>query len=138
MGEIIKEVFTAPLATLFIVAGMLFLLIAVVGNISGKIEPGEKARIASGILGVIFISTGFTIHLMQKVPDTPAPPVISQDKRDPPPTPPIKRTLDPPIRKPGDEPKPNIESRKPSIQTRYPQVVAELTSFAQFIAVCRR
>jgi hypothetical protein len=44
MGAVIKAVFAAPLATLFIVAGMLFLLIGVVGNISGKIEPGEKAR----------------------------------------------------------------------------------------------
>ena len=49
MDEFIKGVLTAPLATLLIVAGILFLFVAVVGNISGKIEPGVKGRIASGV-----------------------------------------------------------------------------------------
>jgi hypothetical protein len=54
MGEVIKEIFTADLATLFVIAGILFLFIAVVGNITGKIEPGEKARITSGILARLY------------------------------------------------------------------------------------
>jgi hypothetical protein len=65
MEEMVKSVFTAPIATLFIVAGMLFLLIAVVGKISGKIEPGERARMVSGVAGLIFISLGLTIHFTQ-------------------------------------------------------------------------
>lgn len=48
MSELITGIFSAPIATLFVVAGMVFLLIAVVGNISGRIEPGAKGRIASG------------------------------------------------------------------------------------------
>jgi hypothetical protein len=137
MGEIIKEIITAPLATLFIVAGMLFLFIAVVGNISGKIEPGERARIVAGILGVIFISTGLTMHLMQKAPES-KPTEISQPKRDPSHTTPSERRgNDPPGLIPDDGPKP-LESPKPSMQTRYPEVVAELTSFektGEFVTV---
>jgi hypothetical protein len=84
MEAIVKSVFTAPLATLFIVAGMLFLLIAVIGNISGKIEPGERARMASGVIGLIFLCLGLTMHFLQKTSDVPESPVIStlQSKTD--------------------------------------------------------
>jgi hypothetical protein len=77
MNELAKAVFTAPLATIFIVAGILFLLIAVVGNISGKIEPGEKGRIVSGVAGIIFIFLGLAMHVMQKTPGIPESPVIA-------------------------------------------------------------
>jgi hypothetical protein len=77
MEALVKLVFTGPLATLFIVAGMLFLLIAVVGNISGKIEPGEKARIISGVVGLTFILLGLAIHVLQKTPSVPESPVVS-------------------------------------------------------------
>jgi hypothetical protein len=86
MDEFVKGVFAAPLATLFIVAGMIFLLIAVVGNISGKIEPGTKGRIISGILGLAFVLIGLAMHLTQKAPQTSLPSVTSpgQIKRDQP------------------------------------------------------
>jgi hypothetical protein len=68
MDEIVKGVFTAPLATIFVVAGIIFLLIAAVGNISGKIEPGTKGRVISGILGLAFIIIGLAMHLTQEAP----------------------------------------------------------------------
>jgi hypothetical protein len=77
MDELVKSVFTAPLATLFIIAGILFLLIAVIGNISGKIEPGEKARMVSGVIGLAFIVLGLTMHVFQKPPGAPELPVVS-------------------------------------------------------------
>jgi hypothetical protein len=84
MDEFVKSVFTAPVATLFIVAGILFLLIAVVGNISGRIEPGVKGRIFSGVLGLTFVFIGLAMHLTQKVPQMPELPGTSQQqiKRD--------------------------------------------------------
>jgi hypothetical protein len=90
MDEFVKSVFTAPVATLLIVAGILFLLIAIVGNISGRIEPGAKGRIASGVLGLTFVLIGLAMHLTQKVPQMPGPPTTSQEqiKRDQLPEPP--------------------------------------------------
>lgn len=78
MDEFVKSVFTAPVATLFIVAGILFLLIAVVGNISGRLEPGVKGRIASGVLGLTFVLIGLAMHL--KVPQMPGSPATSQEQ----------------------------------------------------------
>ena len=46
------------------------MLVAVVGNISGKIEPGAKGRIFSGILGLVFIVTGLSMHFTPKATDT--------------------------------------------------------------------
>jgi hypothetical protein len=46
------------------------LLVAVVGNISGKIEPGVKGRVISGILGLAFIIIGLSMHFTQKLTDT--------------------------------------------------------------------
>src|ERR1700758_3094082 len=65
MSDIINSIFTAPLATIFVVAGMIFLFVAVAGNISGKVEPGAKGRVMSGILGLVFVITGITMYLQQ-------------------------------------------------------------------------
>lgn len=70
MDEIVKGIFTAPLATVFVIAGVIFLLVAVVGNISGKIEPGAKGRVISGILGLAFIVIGLSMHFTPKTIDT--------------------------------------------------------------------
>jgi hypothetical protein len=69
MNEIVKGIFNAPLATIFIIAGILFLLVAVIGNISGKIEPGVKGRVISGIVGLAFIVLGLSMHFQQKATD---------------------------------------------------------------------
>lgn len=66
MNEIVKGISTAPLATIFVIAGVIFLFVAVVGSISGKIEPSIKARIISGIFGLAFIGIGLAIHFSQK------------------------------------------------------------------------
>ncbi len=56
--EILRVIFGAPLASLFIVAGLVFLFIAVVGNISGKIQPGKVGRIVSGVIGFSLLVMG--------------------------------------------------------------------------------
>jgi hypothetical protein len=64
MDEIVKTVLSAPLATLLIVAGLVFLFVAVVGSVAGKIEPGGVGRIVSGVIGVILLATGLAFNLM--------------------------------------------------------------------------
>ncbi|MCK4793965.1 MAG: hypothetical protein KAV87_60120 [Desulfobacteraceae bacterium] len=79
MEEFFTAIFNAPIATIFVVAGLLFLGIAVIGKISGKIEPGKGGRITSGVIGVILLGIGFAIYLKLIVPSpepsgTPTPP----------------------------------------------------------------
>lgn len=81
MDEIVKGIFTAPLATVFVIAGVIFLLVAVVGNISGKIEPGAKGRVISGILGLAFIIIGLSMHFTPKITDTRALPVTIPEQK---------------------------------------------------------
>lgn len=63
MDELFKAIVEMPLANLFIVVGFIFLLIGVVGDISGKITPGKNGRIASGIIGIISLGLGGYMYL---------------------------------------------------------------------------
>jgi hypothetical protein len=62
MEGLIGHVLDAPAANLCLVSGLVFLAIAVVGNISGKIQPGNPGRIASGVLGLLLLGYGITTH----------------------------------------------------------------------------
>jgi hypothetical protein len=65
MENLGKAIIGAPLANIFIIAGIIFLLIAVIGKISGKIEPGNTARVISGTAGVVFVAVGLAMHLFE-------------------------------------------------------------------------
>lgn len=70
MDGLYAAIINAPIATIFIIAGIIFLGIAVLGKISGKIEPGKSGRIASGIFGIILLGLGFAMYLGAIVPST--------------------------------------------------------------------
>lgn len=62
MKDLINVIFGTPTATLLVIAGLVFLLLAVVGNVAGKIEPGKYGRITSGIIGGILLAIGLSSH----------------------------------------------------------------------------
>lgn len=102
MDELIKAVLAAPIANLFIVGGLVFLGIAVVGQISGKIEPGKTGRIASGVLGAIFLVVGLVIHLRPAPTPPPAPVLLAATPVPPTNTPaPLAATPVPPTNTPA-------------------------------------
>ncbi len=63
--EILKALIESPVANLFMVAGLVFLGIAVVGDITGKIQPGKTGRILSGLLGIVLMSMGLMMYSRQ-------------------------------------------------------------------------
>jgi hypothetical protein len=135
MAAVIKAVFAAPLATLFIVAGMLFLLIGVVGNISGKIEPGEKARLVSGVMGLLFIALGLGMHLLQKPPsvsespEVSLPPKKAHETGNPPQAPSAGPSRPTPKTTPSNQPVPTKEASNTPIPTVADGVVASVMRF---------
>ncbi|MCR4345645.1 MAG: hypothetical protein NUV55_00340 [Sulfuricaulis sp.] len=62
MQELIARMVDVPLARMFILAAILFLLLAVLGRIEGKIEPGNVGRIGATLLGVILMFVGLAMH----------------------------------------------------------------------------
>jgi hypothetical protein len=62
VDEIVTHIIDQPLGNLSFLAGIAFLAIAVVGNISGKIQPGKVGRLASGALGVGLLFFGVSAH----------------------------------------------------------------------------
>ncbi len=65
MGDVIRELTHTPWENLCIVAGLAFLALAVVGKISGKIEPGLGGRIVAGVLGSALFVGGLVSHVRQ-------------------------------------------------------------------------
>lgn len=62
MNEILELILKSPVANLLIIAGLVFLGIAVVGNVSGKIQPGTGGRLLSGLLGACLLSGGLVMY----------------------------------------------------------------------------
>jgi hypothetical protein len=74
MGEFFDFLSTAlgaPTPKLFIVFGLLFLGVAVVGSITGRIQPGPVGRLLGAVLGPVLIVTGLTME-MRPLAITPA------------------------------------------------------------------
>jgi len=75
MGDLIEHIIDAPLSNLCVLAGLAFLAIAVVGNISGKIgiAPGKAGRIAAAVLGSVLLAYGVVTHVQSDKARTPPP-----------------------------------------------------------------
>jgi hypothetical protein len=62
MTDLLPHLIDAPLANILILAGLGFLAVAVLGKISGKIEPGTGSRAMSGVLGIVLVLYGVHTH----------------------------------------------------------------------------
>lgn len=62
MQDVILRLVDVPMVRMFILAGIIFLVIAVLGKIEGKIEPGRIGRIGAAILGVVLILIGLAMQ----------------------------------------------------------------------------
>lgn len=62
MTEWLTIIFSSPIPNLFIIVGLVFLGIAVVGNISGKIQPGRGGRVLSALLGFALVGGGLWMY----------------------------------------------------------------------------
>ncbi|HEY0666439.1 MAG TPA: hypothetical protein VGD24_10265 [Gallionella sp.] len=63
MKDVIARLIDFPMVRMFVLSGIIFLMIAVLGKIEGKIEPGRMGRIGAAILGVAMIVIGLAMQL---------------------------------------------------------------------------
>jgi hypothetical protein len=61
-GDILEILSEMSWDTLFLLVGLAFVAVAVLGNISGKINPGKGGRIAAGLVGACLVVGGFWYH----------------------------------------------------------------------------
>jgi len=88
MAEIISHLLDQPLANLVASGGLVFLFIAAVGKISGKIEPDTVGRIICGVFGLVLLGCGLVFHVSldsQSPPTTPSSSIQWKDTRQTPP-----------------------------------------------------
>jgi hypothetical protein len=62
MQDVILKLVDVPMVRMFVLAGIIFLMVAVLGKIEGKIEPGRIGRIGAAILGVALVVIGLAMQ----------------------------------------------------------------------------
>jgi hypothetical protein len=62
MKDVMLQLVDVPMMRMFVLAGIIFLLIAVLGKIEGKIEPGRIGRIGAALLGALLIVIGLIMQ----------------------------------------------------------------------------
>ena len=64
MQDILVRLVDVPIARMFVLAAIIFLLVAVLGRIEGKIEPGKIGRIGATVVGILLMGSGLAMHLI--------------------------------------------------------------------------
>ncbi|MDH4216132.1 MAG: DMT family transporter [Gallionella sp.] len=65
MREVITSLLDVPFARMFVLAGIIFLIIAVMGKVEGKIDPGNVGRAGAAVLGVLLLFIGITMQYIE-------------------------------------------------------------------------
>ncbi len=65
MQDVITRLVDVPFARMFILAGIIFLLVAVLGKVEGKIDPGNMGRIGASVLGIVLLVVGVILQYVE-------------------------------------------------------------------------
>jgi hypothetical protein len=64
MQDMLARLVDLPLARVFLLAGIIFLLVAVMGRVEGKIEPGNAGRVGAAVIGVLLVAMGLAMYFL--------------------------------------------------------------------------
>jgi hypothetical protein len=70
MQEVITRLVDVPFARMFVLSGIVFLLVAVLGKVEGKIDPGNVGRLGALLLGVALMVVGIAMQTIEMGPGT--------------------------------------------------------------------
>lgn len=65
MQDVITRLVDVPFARMFVLAGIIFLLVAVLGKVEGKIDPGNMGRLGASVLGVVMLVIGIVLQYFE-------------------------------------------------------------------------
>ena len=119
MGNIMDALKDTPIPTLLVVAGIVFLLLSIAGQLAGRIVvPPERQRQAL-LLGCVLVVVGIALHIAPPRSASPQLPAVS-------PGPPPKTPTQTP---PGASPPPPPPRASREFPTKYDGVMAQITRF---------
>jgi hypothetical protein len=126
MESVIKALKDTPIPTIMVVAGIVFLLLSIAGQLAGRITvPPERQRQAT-IIGCLLVMVGVALHVVpprlippepQGVP-APTPPQPTSKEDQPPQTSTAPPKIEPPASTPGSTPPPPKVEEIPSLNAR--------------------
>lgn len=65
MHEVITRLVDVPFARMFVLAGIIFLMVAVLGKVEGKIDPGNVGRVGASVLGIVLLAIGIFMQYIE-------------------------------------------------------------------------
>lgn len=65
MQEVITRLVDVPFARMFVLSGIIFLLVAVLGKVEGKIDPGNVGRLGALLLGIALMIAGIAMQYLE-------------------------------------------------------------------------
>jgi hypothetical protein len=65
MREVITNLIDVPFARMFVLSGIIFLIIAVLGKVEGKIDPGSVGRLGATVLGIVMLVIGIAMQYIE-------------------------------------------------------------------------
>jgi hypothetical protein len=124
-----------PIPTILVVAGIMFLLLAIAGQLAGRIAVAPERQRWAAVIGGGLLAIGVTLHIVPQVSVTPSAPFTPSEPNKANPPAPLPQT--PPAESPtpqsGDKPDhllvPKKESSRSGVQTRYSSVLANIARF---------
>jgi len=62
LDTLVHALSETPVAKLAALLGIVFLLIAVLGDVAGKVQPGRLGRIGAAIIGILLLASAVGLH----------------------------------------------------------------------------
>jgi hypothetical protein len=135
MESAITALKDTPIPTILVVAGIVFLLLAIAGQLAGRIAVAPERQRWAAIIGGGLLAIGIALHVVPQVrmippaPLTPSAPSKPNQLAELPQTPATKPPTPPSDDKPDNSPVQKRESSRQEVQTRYSGVVANIARF---------
>jgi hypothetical protein len=137
MDSIITALKDTPIPTILVVAGIVFLLLAIAGQLAGRIAvPPERQRQAA-IIGCLLLVVGVALHvapLLRNLPKSPEVPPAPQPERRPGTTP-SSSTPEAPPSTPASPPPPEPTTKLLKVES-LPSLDARVTALRFFPGGC--
>jgi hypothetical protein len=106
MESVVAALKDTPIPTILVIAGITFLLLAIAGQVAGRIAVAPERQRWAALIGGGLLTIGLALHIVPLLQSRLTDPPVEKVPASGPPTPPAKEPPKPPAKPPNTEPVP--------------------------------
>ena len=106
MESVVAALKDTPIPTILVIAGIAFLLLAIAGQVAGRIAVAPERQRWAALIGGGLLTIGLALHIVPLLQSRLTDPPIEKVPASGPPTPPAKEPPKPPAKPPNTQPVP--------------------------------